>query len=289
MTPCISQVTTLPTPFEADLPAFHQAGFTAVELWLTKLETFLDSHPITEAASLLVDNGLNVGAAALQGGLLLAGGEKALAHRDLFRRRLDLLEALGVPILIVGADFEESPVLEDYGRAAASLAEAAELAGRHKVTLALEFQRGSGFCACLDTALALVSAAGSANLGVCLDLFHYATGPSKPEDFAYLTADLLAWVQVADLSGIPREIASDGDRILPGDGDFPLAAMLGQLSTLGYRGPVSFEAMNPMLWAIPADRVADAAYQATTRLLPVLGSGVRDSQDTGPGAEAGGF
>ena len=48
MKPCISQATTLSTPFEADLPAYAQGGWTAVELWLTKLETYLaDAHRST--------------------------------------------------------------------------------------------------------------------------------------------------------------------------------------------------------------------------------------------------
>ena len=48
MTPCISQVTTLRTPFEADIPAYARVGWPAVELWLTKLETFLEAHPLAE-------------------------------------------------------------------------------------------------------------------------------------------------------------------------------------------------------------------------------------------------
>ena len=41
MKPCISQATTLKNPFEADPAVYRGGGWTAVELWLTKLETFL--------------------------------------------------------------------------------------------------------------------------------------------------------------------------------------------------------------------------------------------------------
>ena len=44
MKPCISQATTLSTPFEADVSAYARGGRSAVELWLTKLETFLETH-----------------------------------------------------------------------------------------------------------------------------------------------------------------------------------------------------------------------------------------------------
>ena len=56
------------TPFADDLPALARAGFASVELWLTKLETFLESHSVVEAANLLADLGLHAAAASGQGG-----------------------------------------------------------------------------------------------------------------------------------------------------------------------------------------------------------------------------
>ena len=46
MIPCISQATTLSTPFEEDIAAYAMAGWSAVELWLTKLESYLESHSV---------------------------------------------------------------------------------------------------------------------------------------------------------------------------------------------------------------------------------------------------
>src|SRR6185312_13579453 len=234
------------------------AGWSAVELWLTKLETYLQSHTVEEARALLEQHGLKAVAAASQGGLLLSRDAEREAHWDLFRRRLDLLRQLEVPTLIVAADFVRDLVPEDYGRAAQSLVEAAELAKAVGVRLALEFQKGSKFCASLDTTLALIGQGEAGNLGVCLDLFHYYTGPSKFEDLAYLSAENLAWVQASDLSGVPRELAGDADRIFPGEGDFQIGPILDHLASIGYDGYVSLEVLNPQLWAIPADRVADA-------------------------------
>ena len=74
MKPCISQATTLKNPFEADPAVYRGGGWTAVELWLTKLETFLESHSPAEALTLLESAGLTPAAAASQGGLLLSQG-----------------------------------------------------------------------------------------------------------------------------------------------------------------------------------------------------------------------
>ncbi len=281
MKPCISQTTTLMSPFEADAAAYRGGGWTAVELWLTKLESFVKGRSVAEAQSVLESHGLRTVAAAGQGGLLLSHGEERATHWDHFRRRLALLGELGVPILIVAADtaHRSAVTVEDLSRAAASLGEAAEVAASFGVRLALEFQKSSALCACLETALALVAQCGSQNAGVCLDVFHFQTGPSKLEDLDQVSSRDLTWVQLCDVSGTPRELAGDADRILPGDGDFPLRSIVERLGRMGYEGYVSLEVLNPHLWQVSADRVADLGYQA---LLRVLGPWVLDPSAPGP-------
>src|SRR4051794_25242339 len=181
MKPCISQATTLGTSFEADLSAYERGGWPAVELWLTKLETFLESHTVEEARALLAAHRLEAAAAAAQGGLLLSRGAERVAHWDHFRRRLAILQELAGPRLIVVPDFARELAPDDLPRASDSLHEAAATAGAFGVRLALEFQKSAKFCASLDTALALVAQVPADGLGVCLDLFHYYTGPSKFE------------------------------------------------------------------------------------------------------------
>ena len=187
MKPCISQATTLKNPFEADPSMFRRGGWTDVEIWLTKLESFLQDHSLAEARAVLESSGIKPVAAASQGGLLLSRGTERETHWDHFRRRLELLGELQVPTLVVVPDFGHQPVADDYERAAASLGEAAELAATFGVRLALEFQKSSPVCACLETAMALIEQSGAANAGVCLDVFHFYTGPSKSEDLAHLS------------------------------------------------------------------------------------------------------
>jgi sugar phosphate isomerase/epimerase len=267
MKPCISQATTLSSSFEEDLVAYAAAGWRAVEIWLTKLEDFVEKTSRTEAKSRIADSGLVAVAASFQGGLLLAREPERAAHWDHFTRRLDLMSELAIMTLILATDHLPEAAEDDYPRASAALAEAGEQAAARGIRLALEFQKTSRFCSSLDTAIALIQSARASGAGVCLDLFHYYTGPSKFEDLAYLTPENLAWVQVCDLSGVPREIASDADRILPGEGDFSVTAVLEALAQIGYDGYVSLELMNPMLWQSPASHVADVALRALERCL----------------------
>jgi sugar phosphate isomerase/epimerase len=267
---CISQATTMSTSFEGDLDAYARAGWEAVEVWLTKLEQFLQTRSIERTRFLFDERGLTPAAAATQGGLFARENPERDEHWNHFRRRLEQLGALGIPTLVIVPDFL-GPVDESaIGSMSASLSRAVESAAEFGVTLALEFQKSAGLCASLDTAIALVEQVDSTHLGVCLDVFHYYTGPSKFEDLGYLNSCNLAWVQLSDLSGVPRELAGDSDRILPGDGDFQLGPILKQVLRLAGPQYLSLEVMNPNLWSIPADRVAAIGRQSMVRVVEGL-------------------
>src|SRR5262249_21227336 len=133
--------------------------------------------------------------------------------------------------------------------------------------LALEFRGTDAFCSCLDTALNLVEACREPNVGVCLDVFHYYKGPSKPEDLDRLTPVNLFHVQVCDVAGVPRELVTDGDRVVPGEGDFRLEPVVRRLREIGYAGAVSLELMNPELWRANPQQVVSLGLAAVARLL----------------------
>ncbi len=59
-------------------------------------------------------------------------------------------------------------------------------------------------------------------------------------------------MQLSDLIGVPRELATDADRILPGEGDFQLRPIVEQLRSIGYDGWVSLELLNPTVWQLKA-------------------------------------
>jgi sugar phosphate isomerase/epimerase len=267
MRPCISEATTLPGTFADDVSAFADAGCQAMEVWLTKLETHLEQHSAADTRKLLEDRQMTLAAASYQGGLLLSQGEQRKAHYDHLKRRLDLCQSFGIPTLLVVADFVEKVDATDLQRAVVSLTQAAQWAAAFGVRLALEFRAAATFCASLDTALALAAQCGEPNVGVNLDVFHYYTGPSKFEDLGLLTPANLAFVQVSDLAGVPRELASDADRVLPGDGDFRLGPIVEQLRAVGYEGYVSLELFNPTLWQVKSSQLVELGLGSVLRLL----------------------
>lgn len=260
----------MPRSFAEDVADFAAAGCPALEVWLTKLEQHLEKHSTTDTKKLLEDNRVILAAAAYQGGLLLSHGEQRRAHYEHFKRRLEMCQEFGIPTLLVVADFEERIDTTTLERAVVSLKQAGQWAAGFDVRLALEFRGSSKFCASLDTALALVAQCGEPNVGVNFDVFHYYTGPSKFEDLGLLTKENLAFVQLCDLAGVPRELASDANRILPGEGDFRLTPILERFRAIGYDGYVSLELLNPTLWQVKATQVVELGMRA---LRGVMGEG----------------
>jgi 2-keto-myo-inositol isomerase len=267
MIPCISEACTLKHSFQDDVAGYSEGGCRAMEVWLTKLEDHLNQHSPLETRSLLEDRQMTLAAASYQGGLLLSQGEQRKAHYDHFKRRLDLCQSFGIPTLVLVADFVQRPDSAGLERSVVSLREAAQWAQAFNVRLALEFRGKSTFCSSLDTALALIAACGEPNVGVCLDVFHYYTGPSKFEDLRLLNKTNLAFVQVCDVAGIARELAADSDRIFPGEGDFHLGAIVSWLRSIGYEGYISLELLNPTLWQVPPAQFAGLGMKSLLRLV----------------------
>ena len=267
MKPCISEATTLTTSFAEDVEALADGGRTGMEVWLTKLEDHLKVNSAEVTRRLLEDKQVTLAAASYQGGLLLSQGEQRRAHYDHFRQRLEICQQLKIPTLLLVADFVDRVDPDALQRSVVSLAQAAQWAAGFDVRLALEFRARSPFCSSLDTAVWLVSQCGEPNVGVNLDLFHYYTGPSKFEDLELLDRNNLAFVQVADLAGVPRELATDADRVLPGDGDFRFGPIIERLRKIGYAGYVSIELLNPTIWNTKASQVVELARMALARLL----------------------
>jgi len=267
MKPAISQVCTLEASLEADFEDYAAGQCEAIELWLGKVDRYLEEHSTDDIRRLLDENGLVAPVAAFQGGLLTSQGDARREHWNLFGRRLQLCKELGVQTLILACDVHGPLAQQDLDRVSVSLGQAAVAAGEKNVRLALEFQAPATFGNNLQTAAALVAECNEPALGLCLDVFHYYCGPSKPDDLAYLTSENLFHIQLSDLLGQPRELASDADRILPGDGDFLLEPLLANIREIGYQGYVSVELMNPDIWRIPPRQFGEIAMTALRSVL----------------------
>jgi 4-hydroxyphenylpyruvate dioxygenase len=280
MRPALATVCSLDASLETILGDYAAGHCAAIDLWLGHAEAFLERHSPAELRERLAGHGIAPVAASFQGGLLTSQGEARLEHWKHFETRLRLLADLGIPVLVVAGDVYGPLGPQDLGRLSLSLVEAAKRAADAGVRLALEFDARASFPNNLQSAAALVAEVGHPSLGLCLDWFHYTVGPSKPLDLQLLSRENLAHVQLADITDIPREMAGDADRILPGEAASPPDELVARLHAIGYSGAVAVELHNPALWRVPPRQFGEIAMTALRKVLGQAGmeghSGVSD-------------
>jgi 2-keto-myo-inositol isomerase len=267
MQPALATVCSLDSALPRILEDYAAGQCAAVDLWLGHADAYLKDHDVAALRDLLAARGISVVAASFQGGLLTSQGDARREHWRHFDERLAICRALDTPVLVVAGDAFGPLTPQDLGRISVSLAEGATRATDAGVRLALEFDSRASFPNNLQSAVALVEDVGLPGLGLCLDWFHYTVGPSKPQDLWLLTPDTLAHVQLSDIADVPREMASDADRILPGEGSSPPDDLLRRLREIDYAGAVAIELHNPALWRVPPRQFGEIALTSLRKLL----------------------
>ena len=267
MKPAISTVCSLNAPLETILEDYSAGQCRLIEVWLGHAEQYLDGKPAQALSELLLHHGCDPVAATFQGGLLTSQGDSRREHWAHFEKRLALCSAASIPTLVLAGDVYGPLGPEDLGRLSASLVESAKRAADAGVRLALEFDARASFPNNLQSAVALIEDVGLPSLGICLDWFHFSVGPSKVIDLHLLTPETIALVQLSDIADVPREMATDADRILPGEGNSPPQQLIAHLEAMKYDGPISIELQNPQLWQVPPRQFGEIAITALRKLL----------------------
>lgn len=267
MKPALSSVCSLESGLATILEDYAAGHVEAVDLWLGHAETHLERHGLADLKELFAKCGIAPVAASFQGGLLTSQGDARREHWSHFDRRLGLLRELGIPVLVVVGDAFGPLGPQDLVGLSQNLARAAGRAADAGVRLALEFDARASFPNNLQSAVALVEDVGHPNLGICLDWFHFSVGPSKPLDLSLLRRETLAHVQLSDMADVPREMATDADRILPGEGSSPPDELVRRLVEIGYAGAVSVEVLDPRMWGVPPRQFGEVAITALRTLL----------------------
>ena len=271
MKPALATVCSLEAPLGTVLDDYAAGHVDAVDLWLGHVDAFITTDGVAALRERMDAVGIAPVAASFQGGLLTSQGDARREHWRHFETRLVLCRELGIPVLVVAGDAFGPLGDQDLGRLSVSLVEAAQRAADTGVRLALEFDARASFPNNLQSAVAVVEQVGSPALGLCLDWFHYTVGPSKPLDLWLLSPENLAHVQLSDIADVPREMAADTDRILPGEGTSPPDDLVARLREIGYEGAVAVELHNPALWRVPPRQFGEIAMTSLRKTLGQAG------------------
>jgi 4-hydroxyphenylpyruvate dioxygenase len=112
----------------------------------------------------------------------------------------------------------------------------------------------------LKTAWEIVRGAGAANSGIVLDLWHYMRGTPDNALLNSIPGEAITGVQLCDATlKLPagRSLVDDGfnHRRLPGDGEFPIAAILDILGATGGLSRVGLEIFSTTFDQMTADAI----------------------------------
>ncbi|HEU4753176.1 MAG TPA: TIM barrel protein, partial [Armatimonadota bacterium] len=121
----------------------------------------------------------------------------------------------------------------------------------------------------IQLAREIMDRSGDPTATLVLDWFHMVRGDGRETMFDDLRALKAEQIAILHLDDVPyskpfREM-TDADRVLPGDGDIPLARLFEALEETGYRGPVSLELFNEELWAGDPYHVARVGFEKSAR------------------------
>jgi sugar phosphate isomerase/epimerase len=265
----ISQITTLPAPFDDDVRAYAAAGAEALGVWEIKLGDGGDDAAIETLGASGLRSGAAVPAIPSILPIPLGGPQEPAVRIEAICRSLERL-AQFTPSAIVcltgGAtgrtgDDARSIVVEGL-RMIAAEAESLDL------RVGLEpYQREDGrdwsIAHTIRDAVSLIEDAGKPeSLGILFDVWHLWNDEGVYDDIGR-HGDRIVGVHVCDYRQPTRSFA---DRVLPGDGVADVPRLLGALDAAGWDGVYELEifsddgafgnAFDDSIWAQPVDDVA---------------------------------
>jgi len=204
------------------------AGFRHVGLRLHPARPGEVPHPMHEGSPMLAETHARM--ADL--GVAVHDVEVIRLHAGFDASRFDGLLAvsasLGARYLVVNGDDDEAP------RAAASLAALAERAAPYGLAVGLEFMVYTAVPT-LDAACTLVRRAAQPNARVLIDTLHFARSGARPAMLDGREEVARDFAQISDAPAARHPALSPGEearahRLLPGEGELPLSAIVAALS-----------------------------------------------------------
>jgi sugar phosphate isomerase/epimerase len=262
----VSAICTYQWSLEQDLAFYAAHGIREVGISLAKLER----HGVGDGAARVRDAGLRVTNLIGLGPFHLADPEQWPAQRDRLLRAVEAGVTVGAECLVLTTGPAGDLTWEDAAdRLAEALAPVLRASRATGVPIALEHTNSLrvdvGFVHTLRDAIDL---ARRLDIGVCMEI----NACWAERDLGGTIAagvDRLRLVQVSDYA---VGTLSTPARLVPGDGDIPIARILGQVLAAGYDGSFDLELIGPAIEeegyerAIPrAVRALDALLAAVTR------------------------
>ncbi|GBD48747.1 bifunctional sugar phosphate isomerase/epimerase/4-hydroxyphenylpyruvate dioxygenase family protein [Methylopila sp. Yamaguchi] len=180
------------------------------------------------------------------------------ANLDRAERKFDVMQQLGVDLLLACSNTQADAV-DDDARAAADLYALADRAGARGLRIGYEALSWGRRVRRWARAWDIVRKAEHPALGLVLDSFHtLCVGDAFPGPDEAPPGDKIFFVQLADAPRLTLDPLSWSrhHRVFPGQGQLAVAPFLKAVCEAGYAGPLSLEVFNDNFRAAPALAIA---------------------------------
>jgi 2-keto-myo-inositol isomerase len=252
------------TPLPKVLDIARQTGWDAVELRRIDFErAAAEGQSEAQVVDLVANSGLRVSAVGVTFGWMFADADEREPLLRTFERSCAAAAALGSSIVMSPVDRGTGSVQQ----AAAGIREVGEIAARHGVKLALEFNSQAAQFNSLESVREALGLAAHPACGLLLDTYHLQRSGRFGRSFDEVRPEEIVYVQYSD---VPRDGLQPGyatDRLPPGAGVIDFGEVRALLTDKHYAGPLSYEAPNPAAWARDPAQVAHEALQASREAL----------------------
>jgi sugar phosphate isomerase/epimerase len=254
-------------PFEERVRAAAEAGFAAMGLYVGDYERLrAGGARDADLRAVLDHHGMRVVEIEVLRGWSAIGPERT-AYLRTERSVFDMADALGPGhhVQVVG------PYAGTLDDAAEAFAGVCDRAAEHGLAAAIEFLPEMSNIPDAATAMQIVTRAGRANGGICLDCWHHFRGANDDGMLRAIPPERIFAVQFDD--GPRQRVDPDyytdctRHRDVPGAGDFDLAGFLRLLEEIGVRLPMSVEVMSVDLQQLPAGGVARRLAESTRAVM----------------------
>ena len=244
-----------------------KAGFQALEPWIDELEAHVRSGgSLKDLGKRIQDLGMTVVSAIGFAEWIVDDDARRAKGLERAKHDMDLVHRVGglrlaaPPAGATDKRLDPAKAAERYR----ALLEAGEQIG---VVPQAEVWGFSKTLTRLSDAVAAAIDSGHPSACVLPDVFHLYKGGSGFGGLKLLSGEAIHVIHVNDYPNLPRETIKDQDRVFPGDGVAPLAAVFRDLRDAGFRGTLSIELFNPTYWRQDPKQVARTALEKTRALV----------------------
>jgi 2-keto-myo-inositol isomerase len=253
-----------------DIAVAAQAGFEALEIRVTKMDSYLATHNLADLRKLFERDNVHPATINSIEGITFrnAAGQEEIKARC--RKLCAIAQTLGCEdiVAIPSPRPKEDTWKKTKAESVKVLRELAEIATSYGVKLAFEFL---GFADCSVNTLAraweIVRKVDLPNVGLVIDAFHFYVGGSKLSSIDQVDPMKLYIFHISDAEDRPREELMDSHRLLPGEGVIPLTKLVAHLKYIGFDGLYSVELFRPEYWELDPFELARQAMAMTLRVV----------------------